>query len=75
LLRNLLKAFSIVEINAELINNVLRNNDFDDIEDCLQAECARYINADYIVTHNIKDYTHSTIPAILSEDVLKTLTN
>jgi hypothetical protein len=60
-----------VEINAELIRNVLLNNDFDDIEDCLQAECALSVHADYIVTRNTKDYIHSKIPAILPEDFLK----
>ncbi|GHV45892.1 PIN domain-containing protein [Spirochaetia bacterium] len=71
LLRNLLETLSVVEINASLINNILLNNDFDDIEDCLQAECARVINADYIVTRNIKDYSLSAVPAILPEDLLK----
>jgi hypothetical protein len=47
------------------------NNRFDDIEDCLQAECAVLVNADYIVTRNIKDYTHSAVPVILPEDFLK----
>jgi predicted nucleic acid-binding protein len=71
LLLSLLRTLSIVEINAVLINKVLLNNQFDDIEDCLQAECAVLVNADYIVTRNIKDYAHSTVPAILPEDFLK----
>jgi predicted nucleic acid-binding protein len=71
LLRDLCGTLSIVEIGNELISNVLSNNDFDDIEDCLQAECAASVNADYIVTRNIKDYTHSKTPAILPEDFLK----
>ncbi|GMO43755.1 MAG: PIN domain-containing protein [Treponemataceae bacterium] len=71
LLINLFNSISIVEINAVLINKVLLNNRFDDIEDCLQAECAVLVNADYIVTRNIKDYTHSAVPAILPEDFLK----
>ncbi|GHV95221.1 PIN domain-containing protein [Spirochaetia bacterium] len=68
---DLCQSISIVEINAALINNILLNNDFDDIEDCLQAECAKAVNADYIVTRNIKDYSLSAIPAILPEDLLK----
>jgi predicted nucleic acid-binding protein len=71
LLRNLLETLSVVEINASLINTILLNDDFDDIEDCLQAECARVMNADYIVTRNIKDYSLSAVPAILPEDLLK----
>jgi len=47
-----------VDIGYELIVNALANNDFADVEDCLQAECAEAVNADYIVTRNIKDYSH-----------------
>ena len=63
----------VVEIDNKLIHNALTNNNFDDIEDCLQAECAKSINADYIVTRNIKHYVHSSVPAILPESLLKLL--
>jgi hypothetical protein len=69
----LCQTISVVGISTELILNILSNNDFDDIEDCLQAECAKSVNADYIVTQNIGDYTHCEIPAILPEDLLKEL--
>lgn len=29
---------------------------FKDFEDCLQDECARMVNADYLVTCNLKDF-------------------
>jgi hypothetical protein len=70
---DLCQSISIVEIGYELIYKTLLNNDFDDIEDCLQAECADFINADYIVSRNIKDYSHSRVPAILPENLLKIL--
>jgi predicted nucleic acid-binding protein len=70
---DLCRSFSIVEIGHGEILNALTNNDFDDIEDCLQAECAKAINADFIVTRNIKDYGNSKIPAILPEDLFKKL--
>jgi predicted nucleic acid-binding protein len=73
LLLDLCNTVSVVEINAALINNVLLNNNFDDIEDCLQAECAKLVKADYIVTRNIADYSRSAIPALPPEDVLKLL--
>ncbi|MDR2735004.1 MAG: PIN domain-containing protein [Spirochaetota bacterium] len=44
-----------------------------DFEDAVQASCARRIQADYIVTHNIRDFTESAIPAILPSDVVKLL--
>ena len=62
-----------VELGDALIFNALRDNDFDDIEGCLQAECAKAVNADYIVTRNIEDFAHSKILAILPEDLLKDL--
>jgi predicted nucleic acid-binding protein len=73
LLMDLCNTISVVEIGHELILNVLANNDFDDIEDCLQAECAKAVNADYIITRNISDYTDSGIKAILPEKLLKIL--
>jgi predicted nucleic acid-binding protein len=70
---DLCQSVSVVGISAELILTILSNNDFDDIEDCLQAECAKSVNANYIVTRNISDYTHSEIPAILPGNLLKEL--
>ena len=70
LLLNLCLSFSIVDIGHDLIFKALENNYFYDIEDCLQAECAAFINADYIVTRNVKDYSHSKVPALLPEKLL-----
>lgn len=74
-LTDLCMAVSVVEIGAELILNALANNDFDDVEDCLQSECATAINADYIVTRNIEDYAGSKVPAVLPEELLNKLTS
>ena len=74
-LTDLCKIVSVVEIGAELILNALANNDFDDVEDCLQSECATAINADYIVTRNIEDYAGSKVPAVLPEELLNKLTS
>ena len=35
-----------------------------DYEDAVQASCAERMKADYIVTHNLKDFVASSIPAI-----------
>jgi predicted nucleic acid-binding protein len=72
-LLDLCQSISVVEIGHEMIINALSNTEFNDFEDCLQAECAGKINADYIVTRNIADYTHSKVPAILPENLLKKL--
>ena len=72
-LLDLCTAIFVVEINAALIRKVLLDNTFDDIEDSLQAECAKSVRADYIVTRNVADYSRSVIPAVLPEDLLKLL--
>ncbi len=46
---------------------------FADIEDCLQAKCAEAYHADYIVTRNPKHFTHSTVPALTSDEFLQKL--
>ena len=53
--------------------DAIKNEDFHDFEDCLQEKCALEINADYIVTNNIKDFAASTISAVIPADMLKIL--
>jgi predicted nucleic acid-binding protein len=72
-LMNLCRCISVVEIGHEVIYKALANNNFADIEDCLQAECAKAVNADYIITRDIQGFIHSKVPAILPEDFLKKL--
>jgi predicted nucleic-acid-binding protein len=70
---DLCRSISVAGIGHKEILNALENNNFDDVEDCLQEECAKAINANYIITRNIEDYTHSEIPAILPEKFLRGL--
>jgi predicted nucleic acid-binding protein len=60
----------VAGINKQHIINAIANETFDDIEDCLQMECAESIGADYIVTRNISDFSTSSIPALTPEDFL-----
>ena len=69
-LADLCLSVSVAPVNADLMMNALANNDFDDVEDSLQAECAIAIGADYIVTRNTKDYAKSRIPAVLPNELL-----
>jgi predicted nucleic acid-binding protein len=61
---------NVVEIGRGKLVAALGNKDFDDIEDCLQAECAKAVGADYIITRNIGHFANSAVPAILPEDFL-----
>lgn len=42
-----------------------------DFEDAVQVSCAARVNADYIVTRNVKDFAGSAVPAISPADMLK----
>jgi predicted nucleic acid-binding protein len=70
LLLNLSKIINIVKIDELLIVNSLKNSLFRDVEDCLQAECARVVNADYIITRNTADFKNSFVSAISPNDFL-----
>jgi predicted nucleic acid-binding protein len=45
-----------------------------DYEDAVQANCAWRIGVDYIVTHNLQDFTASPVPAISPREALELLT-
>ena len=53
--------------------DAIKNEDFRDFEDCLQEKCALEVNADYIVTNNVKDFELSAIPAVTPANILKIL--
>jgi len=71
LLLKLCEFIEIAGIQKQQVIDALINEDFDDLEDRLQVECAMSVSADYIVTRNIADFSASPIPAILPEDLLK----
>jgi predicted nucleic acid-binding protein len=70
-LLELCRLLTVVGIDNETITNAIRNENFPDVEDGLQSECAKEVNADFIVTRNISDFRNSSIPAILPEDFLQ----
>ena len=70
-LTELCNFLTVVGIDKAKILFALANDDFPDVEDCLQTECAKEFSADYIVTRNVKDFQNSTIPAISPDEFLK----
>ncbi|MCL1812701.1 MAG: PIN domain-containing protein [Treponema sp.] len=74
ILLELCEFIEVAGIQKKQVIDALVNEDFDDIEDRLQVECARSVNADYIVTRDITDFVNSPIPAILPEDFLQKMT-
>jgi predicted nucleic acid-binding protein len=63
----------IVDIDKQKIITSLLNEDFADIEDGLQIECAKRVNADYIVTRDLSGFSNSDIEAISPVDFIKKL--
>lgn len=61
----------IIGIDRKKIINILTDNSFADVEDCLQTECAKAFSADYIITRNTKDFASSSIPAVTPDEFIK----
>lgn len=70
-LKLLCQIVKVEGIDADKVLSALDNSEFQDFEDCLQEECAVMMNAEYIITRNVKDFSASRVPAILPEDFLK----
>ena len=71
LLLKLTRAFPVIGIDYVKLEDALKNDVFEDLEDCLQDECAKEFYADYIVTRNIKDFVKSSIKAIEPHEFLE----
>ena len=64
ILSALCEILTVEALSRDVIMNALHDNDFTDFEDCLQAQCASAFGADFIITRNTDDFTHSYVPAI-----------
>ena len=73
ILLEICRMFAVVGIDADKLVSALQNDSFSDFEDCLQSECAKHFEADYIVTRNIGDFTGSTVPVIEPSDFIDML--
>ena len=71
MLHQCMKLVSVVGIDKDMIDNALLRQEFTDVEDCLQDECAIICGADYIVTRNISDFEESKVEAITPETFLE----
>ena len=73
LIRNLCDIFRISDLNAEKIISAVENEGFADFEDCLQDECARMVNADCLVTCNLKDFKVAKTKVYSPDEFVKLL--
>jgi len=66
---------TVAGASHEKIVDAINREDFPDLEDCLQVQCAREIQADYIVTRNVNDFAHSEIEAVTPKEFIKKMEN
>jgi predicted nucleic acid-binding protein len=71
ILLDICRMFTVVGIDAEKLISALHNDDFIDFEDCLQVECAKDFDADYIITRNIKDFRGASVPVLEPSEFIK----
>jgi predicted nucleic acid-binding protein len=62
----------IITEDISIVDKAIES-DFSDFEDAVQYHAAMSVNADFIVTRNLKDYKQSIIPVLTAEQFLRTL--
>lgn len=62
---------TVVSASHEKVVDAINREDFLDFEDCLQLQCAKEIQADYIITRNANDYRYSDVEAITPEQFME----
>lgn len=62
-----------VSIPHSLVERAIQNRAFPDFEDCLQDECASFVNADYLVTCNGKDFSAAKTKTVSPTEFLSIL--
>jgi hypothetical protein len=68
----LIGKITIVSEDQTTVDQAIQSG-FTDFEDAVQFFAAKSVNADYIITRNLKDYKESTIPVLTAEQFLRTL--
>ncbi len=63
LLSLLCEGMNVVPEDKDMILSVLHREEWRDLEDGLQMQCAKNEEVDYIITQNLKDFRHSEIRA------------
>ena len=64
IITDLLVFMKVEPLNIEKISRALLNKNFKDFEDCLQVECAKAANVDYIITRDKTDFVESEISCV-----------
>ena len=70
-MKKVLQVVHVAGASHEAVLKAIDMDNFRDLEDCLQDRCAESVNAQYIITNNIKDFKESIIMAITPCDFCK----
>ena len=62
---------TVVSASHNSVVYAIGDENFSDFEDCLQEKCALNVNADYIVTSNVKDFATSKVPAVTPAEMVE----
>ena len=74
-LKKILQVLQVTGTSHESVLKAVDMADFIDFEDCLQDRCAESVNAQYIITNNVKDFKESVITAITPHDFDKMISS
>lgn len=61
--------FEIAPLNTSVLEKAVKMQ-WNDFEDAIQSVTAEEVNADFIVTRNVRDFTKSRIPAFTPTELL-----
>ena len=75
LLRLLCGGMCVVPEDKDMILEVLGRDEWKDLEDGLQMQCAKEAGVDYVVTQNLKDFRKSKIEAVSEVHFCEILNN
>lgn len=71
-LKELMKWLNVLSVKSMAIEKGL-NSIFSDLEDAFQYYTAERFECDAIITRNIKDYKHATLPVLSAEQFLRSI--
>ncbi len=71
MLNEICSILTVAGASHEKIVDAINREDFADFEDCLQVQCAKEIQADYIVTRNVNDFVCSEVEVLTPKEFIK----
>ena len=69
-LRIICLALTVCSANHTEVYNAVKNEKFNDFEDCLQEVCAYQNKMNYIITRNVKDFKNSRVKALTPKEFI-----